>query len=102
MWACAPTCAQNRRNSDGGPKPIMSKELTGPRMLTITADRLVADPIGALWADGLASIPTRGLEAFGDTDASVLTAGCLADPDALVAFDDRAAQAMSVLRPHLR
>lgn len=75
---------------------------TGPRMLTITAERLIADPIGALWADGLASIPTRGLEAFGDTDASVLTAGCLADPDALGAFDDRAAQAMSVLRPHLR
>ena len=75
---------------------------TGPRMLTITAERLVADPLGALWADGLASIPTRGLEAFGDTDASVLAAGCLADPDALAVFDDRAAQAMSVLRPHLR
>lgn len=59
-------------------------------------------PIGAHWVDGLASIPTRGLEAFGDTDAAVLTAGCLAYPDALAAFDDRAGQAMSVLRPHLR
>jgi hypothetical protein len=46
--------------------------------------------------------PHARLEACGDTDASVLTAGCLADPDALAAFDDRAAQAMSVLRPHLR
>ncbi len=75
---------------------------TGPRILTITAERLIADPIGAQWAEGIASIPTRGLEAFGATDAPVLTAGCLADPDALAAFDDRAAQAMSVLRPYLR
>ncbi len=71
-------------------------------MLTITAERLVADPMGAHWADGLTSIPTRELEAFGDTDAAVLAGGCLADSDALAAFDDRAAQAMSVLRPHLR
>ncbi len=41
------------------------------------------------------------VEAFGDTDASVLIAGCLANPDALAAFGDRAAQAMSGLRPHL-
>lgn len=39
------------------------------------------------------------VEAFGDTDASVLIAGCLADPNALAAVGDRAAQAMSVLRP---
>jgi len=75
---------------------------TGPRMLTITAERLIADPLGAQWADGLASIPTRELEAYGDTNAALLVAGCLADPDALAAFADRAAQAMSVLRPHLR
>jgi hypothetical protein len=75
---------------------------TGPRMLTITAERLTSDPIGAHWADGLASIPTRGLEAYGDTDAPLLGAGCLSDPDALAAFDDRAAQVISVLRPHLR
>jgi len=41
-------------------------------------------------------------QAFGDADASVLVADGLADPDALAAFDDQAAQATSVLRPHLR
>ena len=52
----------------------------------------------------MGSRPSRPADSrhYGDTDASLLTAGCLADPDALAAFDDRAAQAMSVLRPYLR
>lgn len=75
---------------------------SGPRILTIAADRLVADPFGAVWADGHAAIPTRGLEAFGHTDAAILMAGCLADPDALAAFDDRAVKSMTVLRRYLR
>lgn len=74
----------------------------GVSFLTAVDGELEADPLGAHWADGLVSVPTRGLEAYGDTDASLLTAGCLSDPDALAAFDDRAAQGMSVLRTYLR
>ncbi len=75
----------------------------GVLVVTATADELEADPFGARWADGSTSWTTRELPPIADpVDWSILAPGCLADPDHLAAFDDRASDMLPGLRRYFR
>ena len=75
----------------------------GVLVVTATADELEADPLGAGWSDGHSSFPTRDLPPIAEqVDWPILAPGCLAEPDALAAFDDRASAALPALRRYFR
>lgn len=75
----------------------------GLLVVTATAVELEADPFGARWSDGRSSWPTRDLPPIADpVDWPILAPGCLADPDALAAFDDRASATLPALRRYFR
>jgi hypothetical protein len=73
------------------------------RFLTAVDARVSADPLGARWTDGRASWPTRDLAPVSaPIDWPILMPGCLSDPDALSALDDRGSSLLPALRPYLR
>ena len=76
---------------------------SGVRFLTALDSRLRADPMAARWSDGRASSLTRDLApASAPVDWPILTPGCLFDPDALSALDDRGSQMLPALGPYVR
>ena len=74
----------------------------GLPLLTVVADQLLVDPLGAAWLDGQQPRSIRELAAAGQGDGPILISGCLLDADAIAAFDDRAASTLSALTPYLR
>ena len=75
----------------------------GVLVVTATEDEILADPLGARWSDGRSSWPTRELPPIASpVDWPILAPGCLADPDALAAFDDRASATLPALRRYFR
>ena len=74
----------------------------GLTVVTVAAERLLADPLGALWYDGGQPRSSRDLAAAADVGLPILAPGCLLDPDALAAFDDQGAATLSALAPYLR
>jgi hypothetical protein len=75
----------------------------GVSFLTAVGGELETDPLGSTWSDGRESVPTGSLRAYSDdTSSPILLPGCLADPDALPALDDRAASMLPVLTAYLR
>lgn len=73
----------------------------GPFVMATSTD-VLADPFGARWFDGEAERSTRELAtAPVPDDWLLLTPGCLADPDAIEALDDRGAAMLSALRPYV-
>ncbi len=75
----------------------------GLTVLTVAAERLLADPLGAPWYDGEQPRSIRDLAAAAAPgDGPILAPGCLLDPDALAAFDDQGAATLSALAPYLR
>ena len=74
----------------------------GLTLLTVVADQLLVDPLGAAWLDGQQQRSIRELAAAGQGDGPILAPGCLLDADAIAAFDDRAASTLSALTPYLR
>ena len=71
-------------------------------LLTVVADQLLVDPLGAAWLDGQRPRSIRDLASLGHADEPILGLGCLLDADALAAFDDRGASTLSALTPYLR
>jgi protein involved in plasmid replication-relaxation len=75
----------------------------GVRFLTAVVARVSADPMGVRWTDGGGSWPTRDLvTASAPVDWPILIPGCLSDPDALSALDDRGSSMLPSLRPYVR
>lgn len=75
----------------------------GVLVVTATDEELEADPLGAFWSDGYSTWPTRDLPPIaGPVDWPILGHGCLADPDMLAAFDDRASDMLPALRRYFR
>jgi hypothetical protein len=76
---------------------------TGLSFLTIVAEQIRADPLGARWFDGESEHSIREL-ARGRVSAGqeVLTPGCLHDPDAMSTLDDRGAAMLPALVSYLR
>ena len=75
----------------------------GLSFLTIVAEHARTDPLGARWFDGQTERSIR--ELVGDPVSrgqAVLTAGCLLDPEAIAALDDRGAAMLPALAPYLR
>jgi hypothetical protein len=67
----------------------------GPSFVTAVAERVLRDPIGALWSDGAAARPTRHLAHLPAPAAlPILDPGCLSDGDAIAALDDRGVMAL--------
>jgi hypothetical protein len=76
---------------------------SGVRFLTALDARLRADPMAARWSDGRGSLLTRDLTpASAPVDWPILTPGCLLDPDALSALDDRGSLMLPALGPYVR
>jgi hypothetical protein len=76
---------------------------SGVRFLTALDTHLRADPMAARWSDGRASSLTRDLTpASAPVDWPILTPGCLFDPDALSALDDRGSLMLPELGPYVR
>jgi hypothetical protein len=81
---------------------LASRRGLGVSLLTITADRLRANPLDAGWFDGEVERPIRDLAAEpAPSDAPVLTPGCLEDVEMLAALDDRGALMLPAVRPYL-
>jgi hypothetical protein len=75
----------------------------GLSFLTIVAEQVRADPLGARWFDGETERSIRDLA--GDRVSvghEVLIPGCLLDPEAMSALDDRGAAMLPALAPYLR
>jgi hypothetical protein len=73
-----------------------------PVFLTALSERLHANPIGGIWTDGESRSATRDLaSAAVSSPCPILTPGCLADPDVLVAMDDRALGMIPALHRYL-
>jgi hypothetical protein len=75
---------------------------SGLSFLTAVDERVRVDPIGARWTDGRSARSTRDLTPMSvPVDWPILTPGCLSDPDAVAALDDRGSSMLRALRPHL-
>jgi hypothetical protein len=75
----------------------------GLSFLTIVAERVRADPLGARWFDGESDHSIRDLASDRMSgEQEVLTSGCLLDPEAMPALDDRGAAMLPSLAPYLR
>ena len=76
---------------------------SGVRFLTALDARLRVDPMGVRWSDGRTSWSTKDLApASTPTDWPILVSGCLSDPDALSALDDRGSSMLPALGPYVR
>lgn len=75
---------------------------SGVRFLTAVDTRVRADPMAARWSDGRVSSLTRDLApASAPVDWPILIPGCLFDPDALSALDDRGSLMLPALGPYV-
>jgi hypothetical protein len=80
----------------GGPDIRMS-------FLTAVDEQLRRDPLGAPWTDGSLQRPTRDLAPVSiNVSWPIVTPGCLSDPEAIAALDDRGLSMLPGLHTHAR